>query len=210
MNDRLRVGVFGGTFDPIHIGHLAAAQDAASLLSLDRVLFVPNRVPPHKLHQHVTETADRVAMVRLAIADNPTFAMSSIELQREGPSYTLDTLRLLQAELGEHVKIRFLVGCDGLRDLHTWHEPDVLLDEFGLVVMERPTGEALDWGVLQERFPRIREQVQVVHVLQLEISSRDIRERVQTGWPIRYYVLPAVCDYIAQHGLYGGLVARGT
>lgn len=196
-----RVGVFGGTFDPIHLGHLAAVQDAAWSLGLDRVLFVPNRQPPHKQGATVSSVDDRVAMVRLSVASNPRFEMSLLELEREGPSYTLDTLRELNRRMPD-TSLYFLVGCDALPALHAWHEPDRLLAEFQVVVMDRPTGQTVNWVQVEEHFPRIREQVQTVHVAQLEISGEDIRARVRSGRPIRYQVVPEVEAYIEQRGLY--------
>lgn len=198
-----RLGVFGGTFDPIHVGHLAATEDAAWNLRLDRVLFVPNRQPPHKQSGQVSRVEDRVAMLELAVADNPRFEVSYLELDRPGPSYTLDTLRELRRRLPDE-EISFMVGCDAISQLHTWHEPDLLLDEFGLVVLERPTGAAVDWDRAEQRFPRIRTQVRVIDVAELEISGNDIRRRVVEGRPIRYYVVPAVERYIVEHGLYRG------
>ena len=201
-----RVGVMGGTFDPIHVGHLAATEDAAWHLALERVLFVPNRQPPHKEGRYVSRVEDRLAMVELAVADNPRFTVSHIELERPGPSYTLDTLRELKRRLpGDD--LFFLAGCDALGQLHTWHEPDRLLEEFSLVMMERPTGAAVDWEQVEARFPHILRQVRVVDVAELEISGNDIRRRVAEGRPIRYYVLPAVARYIAEHGLYGAEAA---
>ena len=203
-----RVGVFGGTFDPIHVGHLAAVQDAAYNLSFDRVLFVPNRQPPHKLNKEVSDPADRVAMVELSLQDNPLFELSTVELEREGPSYSLDTLRQLKDQLGMDTELYFLVGCDALPDLHTWHQPQILLEEFQLVVMDRPTGTSISWSQLERRFPRIRQQVKVIDIVQLEISSSDIRRRVNAGQPIRYYVLPAVEHYIRDRSLYRSSEAR--
>lgn len=196
-----RIGVLGGTFDPIHNGHLAAADDVAWRLSLDTILFVPNRRPPHKQDQHISEPRHRAAMVELAIAGNPRFAASDVELRREGLSYTIDTLRELQARW-PGTDLVFLVGCDALPHLHTWHQPEGILEEFGLVVMARPTGSPVDWGALTERFPGIRERVEVVDVAELDISARDIRKRVAEGAPIRYYVQPAVERYIRLHRLY--------
>jgi nicotinate-nucleotide adenylyltransferase len=183
------------------VGHLAAAEDAAYSLSLDRVLFVPNRQPPHKAGLKVSPVQDRVAMVELATVDNALFDVSLIELNRPGPSYTLDTLRELR-RLRPPAEIFFLVGCDALFELHTWHEPQQLLEEFRLVVMDRPTGKVVDWSVAEKHFPQIRRQVTVVHVAQLEISSSDIRARVQASRPIRYQVPPAVQRYIDEKGLY--------
>lgn len=199
-----RIGVFGGTFDPIHIGHLAAVQDAADALDFDRVLFVPNSRPPHKARSPVSPAGDRVAMVQLSLADNPEFELSMIEFERDGPSYTLDTLRILGDQMGPDTKLYFLTGCDALAHLHTWYRPHDLLDEFRLVIMDRPTGSEVPWSAVEERFPDIRRQVQVVHVAQIEISGEDLRRRVRTGRSIRYYVVPAVERYIRDHGLYRG------
>lgn len=194
--------MLGGTFDPIHIGHLAAAEDVAHDLTLDRVLFVPNHVPPHKRHRAVTAAADRAAMVRLAIAGNPAFEMSTIELDREGPSYTLDTMRALRRHYGPGVELCFLTGCDSLTGLHTWHEPDALLDEFQVVIVERPAETEIDWPAVESRFPGIRDQVTFVDIPRLQISSQDIRRRVREGRAFRYYLAPAVEAYIRENRLY--------
>jgi nicotinate-nucleotide adenylyltransferase len=196
-----RIGVFGGTFDPIHIGHLAAVEDAAALLSLDQVLFVPNRIPPHKMNRRVSSADDRAAMVELSIADNPRFVLSAIELNREGPSYTLDTLRSIKQEL-EEVDLVFLAGCDALGALHTWHQPEARLEEFQVVIMDRPTGSPLDWPAVERHFPQIRDMIRVLPVPLLEISGEDIRRRVGEGRPIRYYVVRDVERYIHVHRLY--------
>ncbi|GAC1442886.1 MAG: nicotinate-nucleotide adenylyltransferase [Chloroflexota bacterium] len=202
----LRVGVLGGTFDPIHIGHLAAAEDAACLLRLNTVLFLPNKIPPHKHSPNVTSVEHRVAMTELAVKDNPHFRLSLIELERDGSSYTLDTLRLLRDRYREShsvdVTLLFLTGIDSLRDLHTWNNPEELLREFDVVFMNRPLGDDIDWEEAETHFPAIRERTSVVRIAQLDISSRDIRERVRTHRPIRYYVLPVVESYIHDHGLY--------
>jgi nicotinate-nucleotide adenylyltransferase len=197
-----RIGVFGGTFDPIHIGHLAAVQDAADILGLDRVLFVPNRQPPHKEGSLVSPTHDRVAMVQLSVEGNAVFELSAVELERPGPSYTLDTMRDLRGRLGPQTHLVFLSGCDALANLHSWHEPETLLDEFQVVIMDRPTGHEVSWPAIEQYFPDIRRQVEVVHVVQLEISAEEIRRRVRTGRSIKYYVVPAVEAYIHEHGLY--------
>jgi nicotinate-nucleotide adenylyltransferase len=202
MTRRERIGVLGGTFDPIHIGHLAVTQDAAYRLSLDRVLFVPNRIPPHKQRQHVSDVHHRLAMVELGVADNRQFAVSQLELERPGPSYTLDTMRELKARHGTRADLFFLVGCDALTQLHTWHQPQQLLDEFKLAIMNRPLETSIDWSELEARFPGIGEQVTVVDVPHLLVSGIGIRERVQRGEPIEYYVVPPVRRYIAEHGLY--------
>jgi nicotinate-nucleotide adenylyltransferase len=202
MSEPAGIGVFGGTFDPIHIGHLAAAEDARAQLGLEKIWFVPNNVPPHKRDQVVTETEDRVHMVELAIADNPRFELCTIEIERPGPSYTLDTLRLLRERLGGDVRLIFLTGCDSLPSLHTWHEPDALLAEFELVFLARPTDEPIDWDRLEERFPAIRGQTRTIHIPLLQISAQELRRRVRAGLPIRYYVMPAVEAYVRSRDLY--------
>lgn len=194
--------MFGGTFDPIHVGHLAAVEDAAQALGLHEVMFVPNRQPPHKAGKIVSPARDRVAMVERAIADNAQFLLSLIEQERDGPSHIVDTLQELQQCLGNSIELVFLVGCDALADLHRWYKPDELLREFTVAVMDRPTGVAIDWSAIEQRFPDIRQQVQVVHVAQLEISGEDVRRRVREHKPIRYHVLPQVANYIFDHGLY--------
>lgn len=196
------VGVFGGTFDPIHIGHLAAAEDARAQLGLEKVLFVLNNVPPHKRDQVVSDADDRVHMLELAIADNNRFELCTIELERPGPSYTLDTLRLLRSRLGRGARLTFLTGCDSLLSLHTWHEPDTILAEYEIVFLARPTDDPIDWERIEARFPEIRRQTRAIQVPLLEISAQDLRRRVRTGLPIRYYVTPAVERYIRDHRLY--------
>jgi nicotinate-nucleotide adenylyltransferase len=197
-----RVAVFGGTFDPIHIGHLAAVQDAVDALGIDRVLFVPNSQPPHKTALPVSPAEDRVQMVRLSLADNETFVLSLVEFERHGPSYMLDTMRILRELLGVGTELTFLTGCDALPQLHTWHRPDELLAEFRVVVMDRPTRSDVPWAEIEHRFPRLREQIHIVHVAQLDISGEDLRRRVRTGDSIRYLVVPEVDRYIRDHGLY--------
>lgn len=197
-----RVGVLGGTFDPIHIGHLAAAEDTAQQLQLDHVLFVPNRLPPHKRDRAVTAAEDRAAMVELAIENNPRFQLSRIELDREGPSYTLDTMRQLRSTLGPDVQLFFLTGCDSLRDLHSWHEPDALLREFCLVIMDRPRPGEFPWKEVERRFPGIQNRVTFVEIPLLQISSSDLRQRAAEGRPVRYYLTPAVERYIRDRRLY--------
>ena len=194
--------MFGGTFDPIHIGHLAAAQEAAETLRLDRVFFVPNGRPPHKQSLAVSEVADRVAMMTRAIADNPLFALSLIEVERPGLSYLLDTLRQFRNELQTGTEIYCLVGCDALRDLHSWHLPEQLLAEFQLVVLDRPSAQTVDWASVEQHFPDIHRQIQMVHVAQLQISSEEIRARMAEARSIRYYVPDSVYTYIQQRGLY--------
>jgi nicotinate-nucleotide adenylyltransferase len=202
MTGSAGVGVFGGTFDPIHLGHLAAAEDARIQLGLERILFVPNHVPPHKPDQILSRPEDRARMVELAIEDNSCFELSAVELERPGPSYTLDTMRHLRGRLGDGSRLLFLSGLDSLLTFHTWHEPDALLDEFELAFLARPIDRAVEWRKIERRFPGIRNRVHLVEIPQLDISSHDLRRRVREGLNIRYYVPLPVEGYIREHGLY--------
>ncbi|MGH2441954.1 MAG: nicotinate-nucleotide adenylyltransferase [Chloroflexota bacterium] len=196
-----RIGVLGGTFDPIHLGHLAAAQDAAAALELARVLFVPNRIPPHKRGQNVAPAADRVAMVELCMDGNEEFELSRVEVERNGPSFTLDTMRVLRSR-NPGAGLVFLTGSDSLAVLHTWHEPDQLVREFALAILSRRLDAPLDWPEIERRFPGLRGRTPIIDIPQLEISSEMLRQRVREGKPIRYYVPQAVEEYICMHELY--------
>jgi nicotinate-nucleotide adenylyltransferase len=197
-----RIGVLGGTFDPVHIGHLAGAEEAAWRLGLDRVLFVPNNVPPHKLRHPVSAPEHRLAMVQSAIADNPLFEALRTEIDRDGPSHTLDTMRQLRRELGPETQPVFLAGLDALRTLASWHRPDELVAEFELAFLARPDSQPVDWRVIARRFPQLRKRARLVDIPELEVSGSDIRDRVREGRPIRYYVTPPVQQYIQSHRLY--------
>ena len=195
-----RLGVFGGTFDPVHLGHLIAATEVRHVLGLDRVLFVPARRPPHKPEQEVGDDRHRLAMLRLAVADNPAFEISSIELDRAGPSYTSDTLAILAAER-DPASLVFVMGEDSLRDLPTWHDPGRIASLAALGVATRP-GVALDLDAVLRSVPEARGRVHLVPIPLIGISSRDLRRRVAAGEPIRYQVPAPVAAYIARHGLY--------
>ncbi|MEZ5065501.1 MAG: nicotinate-nucleotide adenylyltransferase [bacterium] len=188
-----RLGIFGGTFDPIHLGHLIVAELARCLLRLDRVLFVPARIPPHK-GPVATEPEHRFRMTCLATEGNPHFAVSDLELRREGPSYTVDTLRTLRAESPEGTDTYLLMGADSARDLETWKDSDILLEEATVVVADR-RGDG-------EIPARVRERATLLSTPLIEISSSDIRRRVRDGRTIRYLVADSVESYIRSEGLY--------
>lgn len=204
--DGQRIGVLGGTFDPVHVGHLVAAEEVRYRLSLDRVRFLPNRQPPHKATDAVSDPTHRVEMVRLAIAHNPGFQLDLTEIDRPGPSYAVDTLRLLPRKLHPSTRLFFLVGLEALFTLESWHEPDALLTEFDVVAMDRPAepddARKRQWETLERRFPTVHERVITVHVPQVSISGHDIRRRVATGEPIRYQVPLEVERYIQANALY--------
>jgi nicotinate-nucleotide adenylyltransferase len=198
----VRIGIFGGTFNPVHLGHLIAAQDACDQFELNRVLFIPCAVPPHKATGNLADNAHRLRMLEACLEGDPHFEFSDIEIERGGLSYTIDTVRALRRQ--EPAAEWFLIlGSDSLLDLHSWRLVNALLDEIRIVTLIRPgtplpTPEALQ---LPAPWPdRLLGDVRVGH--QVEISSGDIRRRCAEGWSIRYLVHPAVEMYIAEHGLY--------
>jgi nicotinate-nucleotide adenylyltransferase len=198
----MSVGVLGGTFDPIHIGHLFIAEEVYAALRLAKVYFAPAREPPHKAGEPVTSIEHRVAMVRAAIASNDHFALSLVDVNRPGPSYSVDTLRLLRKEWGTDVQLFFIMGLDSLLDLPQWHQPQELIRLCELAVVGRP-GYYPDINALEETVPGLREKIHFVSSPTLNISSSDIQRRVRAAHPIRYLVPETVREYIYQHGLYG-------
>ena len=200
----MRVGVLGGTFDPIHIGHLVAAEEVRVQLGLDRVVFVPAGLPPHKLTDDVSSVDHRLAMVKLAIASNPYFTVSRVDIDRFGPCYTVDTIELLRDEWGSDVELYFIMGSDSLADVLTWHNPQRLIRLCRLAVVERP-GYRVDVEELERLLPGITSRVHFINSPQLDISSTDIQRRVREGLSIKYQVPEAVEDYIYEHELYTGI-----
>jgi nicotinate-nucleotide adenylyltransferase len=196
-----RVGLFGGTFDPPHVGHLILASEARSQLGLSRVLWTVTPDPPHKQDQLITALEHRLAMVKLAIEDEPAFEISDVELTRPGPHYTVDTIRLL-AEQNPGAEIVPIIGGDSLNDLPTWHEPKELLFAAHWVGVMRRPGETTDLHELERELPGISGKVHYVEAPLLEIASREIRNRAATGRPFRYYLPEPVYEYIEQHHLY--------
>jgi nicotinate-nucleotide adenylyltransferase len=196
-----RVGLFGGTFDPPHVGHLILASEAKSQLELSRVLWTVTPDPPHKQDQRITSLAHRLAMVKLAIEDEPSFELSDIELNRPGPHYTIDTIKLL-ANQNPEAEIVPIIGGDSLNDLPTWHQPqEILYAAHWVGVMRRP-GEKPNLEALERELPGISSKVHYVDAPLLEIASREIRDRAATGKPFRYYLPESVYEYIEQHHLY--------
>jgi nicotinate-nucleotide adenylyltransferase len=197
----MRVGVFGGTFDPIHIGHLVSAEEAWMALKLERVVFIPAGLPPHKLDHVMSPVEHRLAMVELAIASNPHFAVSKVDIERFGPCYTVDTIELLRDEWGPGVEIYFIMGSDSLLDILTWHNPRRLIRLCRFAVVSR-SGYQVDLDELDALLPGVTSRVQMLNAPELAISSTDIQRRVREGLSIKYQVPEAVEDYIYQHKLY--------
>jgi nicotinate-nucleotide adenylyltransferase len=195
------IGVFGGTFDPPHYGHLVIAEEARARLGLRRVIFLPAGQPPHKPERVVTPVAHRLAMVLLAIAGNPGFRLSRLDVDRPGPCFTADLLEILQAELGPTADLHFIVGMDSLGDFLTWRQPDRVLRSAHLVAATRP-GYTCDLSEIEDAIPGATGRIILLEAPALEISSTDLQARVRGGLPIRYQTPEAVARYIRQQGLY--------
>jgi nicotinate-nucleotide adenylyltransferase len=198
----VRLGVFGGTFDPVHLGHLAAAEEAAYWFALSTVLFVPAQRQPLKDAAPRASTADRVAMLERAVAGNPRFAVGTLELERPAPSYTVDTLRELHAMHGPDCELYFLVGIDAANALDRWREPAEILRLARLIVMSRSEAREPDWAMLRAIAPDAQERIATLAVPDVDVSSHDLRQRAATDQPIRYQVPDAVWEYIEARGLY--------
>ena len=211
------IGVFGGTFNPIHLAHLRAAEEAREALALDEVRFVPSASPPHKNDATIVEAADRLRMVDLAIAGVPGFRSWDIELGRAGPSYSVDTLRALRAEVGGAARIVFLIGRDAFAELHTWKDFETLFTLADFAVMTRPPAThplvESDLPVAtQEAFcydPDIAgfrhesgHRVISLAITGLDVSASDIRHRIAEGRSVRFLVPDAVEQFVHQHRLY--------
>lgn len=192
------IGILGGTFDPIHNGHLGIAEEARVALGLERVLFIPAAHQPLKAGRHSATPQQRIEMVRLACASNCAFDVSTIEIDRPGPSYTVTTLEELQrAGLGE---LYFILGADALADLHRWYAAPRILDLAQIVAVERP-GFAPPATAI-DVLPRLTERLTLLEGPHMAISSTALRRRVASGRPIRYQTPDAVVEYIAARGLY--------
>ena len=196
-----RIGLFGGTFDPPHLGHLILASEAQTQLELNRLLWILTPEPPHKQDHLITSIEHRLAMVELAIEDNPGFELSRIELDRPGPHYTFDTLKLI-AEQNPEADIIPIIGEDSLRDLPKWHQPQELVYACHWIgVMRRPNDEP-NLDALEHELPGISSKIHYVDAPLMEIASSEIRNRITNGRSVRYYLPGPVREYIEQHQLY--------
>jgi nicotinate-nucleotide adenylyltransferase len=196
----VNIGVLGGTFDPIHMGHLVVAEEARIKLGLREVLFVPAGQPWLKQDRDITPAVHRVEMVHRAIADNPHFKLSTLEVERTGPSYTVDTLTLLQKQLGSEASLFFILGRDTLAELPLWKEPKKLVQLCRLVVPPRLGSR--DLRHLEEAIPGLLERVIRLAMPVIGVSSSEIRQRIAQGLPIRYLVPHEVEKYIAERKIY--------
>ena len=195
----------GGTFDPIHHAHLIVAEEVRAVLKRDKITFMPAGDPPHKPGRVQIDKQHRLMMVQLAIASNPHFLISRIEIDQPGPSYLVNTLRRLRQAGGKELELSFIIGGDSLEQFPTWYHPKGILTQLDhLIVVRRPGYiENIEYNKkLEEQLPGITQRLLTVKVPQMEISSTDIRRRVQAGLPIKYQVPEAVEAYIKEHGLY--------
>ena len=196
----MRIGVFGGTFDPPHVGHLIVAQDAHTALRLDRVLFVPARVPPHKRHRELSPPDTRLALVLAAIGDDARFDASDLELRRDGPSYSVDTLRELREQM-PRAELFFLMGVDQFREFESWRQPERIAELARVVVLSR--------GGVETPAPPLPVEYETLAVTRVDVSATAVRERVAAGRPVRYLVADAVLEIIEREGLYRAAVGAG-
>jgi nicotinate-nucleotide adenylyltransferase len=195
MAQHTSLGVMGGTFDPIHHGHLVAGSEVASLFELDEVVFVPTGTPWQKEESEVTPAEDRYLMTVIATASNPRFTVSRLDIDRPGPTYTIETLRELRAQRGPDVELYFITGADALSNILTWRDVEELFELAHFVGCTRPGHRLADPGLPDGR-------VSLVEVPALAISSTNCRERVRRGEPIWYLVPDGIVQYINKRGLY--------
>ena len=199
-----RIGLLGGTFDPIHLGHLLLAVHSYEELDLDQVIFIPARLPPHKA-QPVVGPDDRLQMVRLAVGADDRFLVCDCELNRAEPSYTIDTVRQFQQSLGANTYLSWLIGSDMLVDLPTWHEVSELVDMVDIIVVSRagqpqPNFSSLRPILTIEQINRIR--AHAIEVPLIDISSTMVRERIAQGLSVRYFLPEPVAGFISDRNLY--------
>lgn len=219
-----RLGLFGGTFNPIHLGHVQVVREVKAGFDLDKILIIPSALPPHKKLNSVVAAEDRLEMIRLAFSNDPTFVISDIELKRSGPSYTIDTVRHFKSISPENTKLYFILGMDAFWEIDTWKSYDDLFDLIPFIVMSRPiSGEnrtQSEWkslnnylqstiskgytfSVSQSSFIHIKKQpVCVFNVTPVDISSTTIRERIKEGRSIKQLVPEIIEEFIKAKGLY--------
>jgi nicotinate-nucleotide adenylyltransferase len=218
----MRLGLLGGTFNPIHNGHLSIARQTREALALDRILFIPTNDPPHKPHQSLAPAKDRYEMVRLAIGSDPAFAISDVELRRPGTSYSIDTVKLLQQEYGPQTQLYFLIGLDAFLDFPSWREPDTLLTLCSFIVVSRPglSFQALftlpmlpplsiqslvdlDTGRTSKlAVPMGAQSLICLRLPPSDVSASAIRSKIKQGLPTANLLPPTVESYILQHHIY--------
>ena len=199
----MRIGILGGTFDPVHLGHLIVAEEARLRLELDRVMFVPTGQPWLRAEPPLAAAQHRLHMVELAIASNPNFGAGRNEVDRDGPTYTVDTLEELHRDQGASDSLYFILGLDALGQFHRWKDPERILELCDLGIVSRPGFQ--NTNILDEqlaRYPQMGSKTTLVNVPRIDISSTDIRQRAARGTSFRYLTPETVAAYIREQGLY--------
>lgn len=195
-----RIGILGGTFNPIHLGHLMIAEMALEAYELDRVIFVPACQPPHK-SMDVLDAKYRYEMTRVAVMDNPRFTISDVEMNREGPSYTIDTIKYFREIYGDDKEYFFIAGTDTIHELPTWKYIHELLDLCEFIGAVRPDGSQYIQEVI-EGFGDLGKRIHLLEVPEMKLSATDLRHRLRTGKSVRYMLPKLVYQYIAHHRIY--------
>ncbi len=198
----MNIGILGGTFDPVHLGHLNIAKAALDQMDLDRVLFIPAGQPRLKPLQPAVSVFHRIEMVRLAIQGSPKFQICETEAHRSGPTYSVDTLEELAVKLGPEANLFFIMGLDVLGQLDRWKDPGRVVALCRLLVLDRPGEKSFDWPEFYNRVPKAEGRVQLVTAPMLSVSATELRKRAWAGQPLTGLVPDAVAEYIQQHGLY--------
>lgn len=198
----MRVGVLGGTFDPVHLGHLAIAEEVRIKLDLDRVIFIPAGQPRLRADEYLTPAIDRLRMVELATGDNPHFQVCDIEIQRSGPTYTVDTLVELGQRFGPDTSLYFIVGADILGQFHRWKDPEKVLEACHLVVVSRSGHQDDDWPEWFQGADSAKDKVTQLEIPMVDISGTEIRRRASLGESVRHLVPDLVAEYIQDRKLY--------
>ncbi len=196
----MNIGIYGGSFNPPHIAHLVVAESVRDQFGLDQILWIPGYIPPHKTHLKLVDASHRLAMTRLAINTNPQFSISTIEIDRKGTSFTIDTVKTLLSENPKNTYF-LVIGEDSLHDFMTWRDPEGIVERVELLVYRRPTSRQRPaTSEAEVYFPN---RIQFAHAPLLEVSSAEIRRMIHAGKSIRHLVPDPVYDYIATHNLYG-------
>jgi nicotinate-nucleotide adenylyltransferase len=200
-----RIGLYGGSFDPIHFGHLISARSIAEQIDLSRVVLVLSPRPPHKTGAQLTDAAHRLAMARLAVQGDSLFEVSDIELHRAGPSFTIDTVNAFRSQLGDAAELFWIIGADSLPELPTWRRVAELVQAAQIVTAKRPGARLPDPSTLERAVGATSAKALLDYYLdtpEIHISSTDIRRRIAAGRSIRYLLPDTVASYISAHGLY--------
>jgi len=197
----MRLGIFGGTFDPPHIAHLAIASEVLYQLNLDKVIFVLTANPPHKKGKEITPIDIRLKLLSAAISDNDNFELSRVDIDRPPPHYAVDTIRML-VSISPNNEYIYIMGADSLMELHTWHEPNDFIESCDEIAVVKRPNFIFNSDRVEFMFPRIVSKYKIIRMPMMEISSTDLRYRIQIGLPVRYYLPPSVYSIILSENLY--------